>query len=386
MVTRQLGIVTSINENINNGISYEHIEAKSVLYIRSVQALMGLFNRKTKESTTAGNKKDLIPCDRAFVTPPEKYGKGKPPQKLESGTLESYKTILRHFRDENLQLPINTSSKKCVSLIPEEKFWLTRECMLRFLKGNKGNVQVTIQKLEETLTWRREVGLTIVSKDVKPLDADLVAPENETGKQVILGFDQERRPIFYMKNGRQNTESSFRQVQQLVYMMEAATTFCPQGVDSLTVLIDFKHYKEPGIISDKMPPLSISKLSLNVMQNFYPERLGRCILINIPWFAWAFLKMMYPFLDPETRQKAIFDEPFDKYIEPTQLEALYDGKLDFHYKHDIYWPDLTEKVKALREKQFARFLKFGGLVGLSEFDLKGEGDEPIYSLDSEDTL
>lgn len=347
---------------------------------------MGLFNRKTKESAASDNKKELIPCDRAFVNPPEKYGKGKPPQKLYGSTCESYKSILNHFEDEGLKLPINTSSKKCLPLIPDEKFWLTRECMLRFLKGNKGNAQVTIQKLEETLVWRREVGLTIVSKDVKPLDADLVAPENETGKQVILGFDQERRPIFYMKNGRQNTESSFRQVQQLIYMMEAATTFCPQGVDSLAVLIDFKHYKEPGIISDKMPPLSISKLSLNVMQNYYPERLGKGILINIPWFAWAFLKMMYPFLDPETRQKAIFDEPFDDYVEPTQLDALYNGRLDFHYKHEIYWPDLTEKVKSLRERQFARFLKFGGVVGLSEFDLKGNDEGLVCPPNSEGIL
>ena len=347
---------------------------------------MGLFNKKSKHTANTANKRNLIPCDRAFVTPPEKYGHGKPPKKLQGSTWEAYRTILRHFQNEHLQIPINTSSKKILPLVTEEKFWLTRECMLRYLKGNKGNVQITIQKLEETLVWRREVGLTVVSKDTKPLDADLVAPENETGKEVILGFDQERRPLLYMKNGRQNTEASFRQVQQLIYIMEAATTFCPQGVDSLTVLIDFKHYKEPCIISDKMPSMSISKLSLNVLQNHYPERLGKGILVNIPWFAWAFLKMMYPFLDPETRQKAIFDEPFEKYIEPSQLDALYNGELEFHYKHEVYWPDLTAKVKKLKESQYSKFLKFGGIVGISEFDLKGNHDEMICLPESQGAI
>lgn len=336
---------------------------------------MGLFNKKSKEQANAPDKRNLIPCDHVFVTPPEKYGHSQPPKKLQASNWEGYKTILQYFQNEDLQIPVSTSSKKLSPLIPEEKFWLTRECMLRYFKGNKGNIQVTIQKIKESLVWRREVGLTIVSENVRRLDADLVAPENETGKEVILGFDQEGRPLLYMKNGRQNTEASFRQIQQLIYMMEAATIFCPQGVDSLTVLIDFKHYKEPGIISDKMPPMAISKLSLNVMQNHYPERLGRSILINIPWFAWAFLKMLYPFLDPETREKAIFDEPFEKYIDPSQLDALYNGKLDFHYKHELYWPDLTEKVKALRESLYSRFLKFGGVVGLSEYDLKGDRDE-----------
>lgn len=347
---------------------------------------MGLFTRKSKDTTDTSKKRKLIPCDRVFLRPPEEYAHGKPPKKLEGSTWEGYKTILRHFQNENLQIPMNTGTKKLLPLVPEEKYWLTRECMLRYLKGYRGDVQVSIQMLEETLVWRREVGLTIVSKDTKPLDADLVAPENETGKEVILGFDQEGRPLLYMKNGRQNTEASFRQLQQLIYIMEAATTFCPQGVDSLTVLIDFKHYKEPGIISDKMPPLSLSKLALNVMQNYYPERLGRGLLINIPWFAWAFLKMMYPFLDPETKQKAIFDEPFENYIDPSQLDALYNGELDFHYNHEVYWPDLTAKVKKLRDSQYSRFLKFGATVGISEFDLKGDQDEAICPPESQGVI
>lgn len=135
-----------------------------------------------------------------------------------------------------------------------------------------------------------------------------------------------------------------------------------------------------------MPPMSISKLSLNVLQNHYPERLGKGILVNIPWFAWAFLKMMYPFLDPETRQKAIFDEPFEKYIEPSQLDALYNGELEFHYKHEVYWPDLTAKVKKLKESQYSKFLKFGGIVGISEFDLKGNHDEMICLPESQGAI
>lgn len=185
-----------------------------------------------------------------------------------------------------------------------------------------------------------------------------------------------------MKNGRQNTEATFKQVQHLVYMMESAVTFTPQGVETITVLIDFKQYKGPGIVTDKMPPLSISKLCLNVMQNHYPERLGKCVFVNIPWFAWAFLKMMHPFLDPNTRQKAIFDEPFENHIDLSQLEALYNGKLDFNYDHEVYWPDLTEKLQMLKEKSYQRFLKFGGHVGLSEFDLKGDHEEIMFPVDS----
>lgn len=114
-----------------------------------------------------------------------------------------------------------------------EKFWLSRECFLRYLRANKWNTANAIKGLTKTLVWRREIGLTHGKEDKDPLTADKVAVENETGKQVILGFDNAKRPLYYMKNGRQNTESSFRQVQELVYMMETATTVAPQGVEKI---------------------------------------------------------------------------------------------------------------------------------------------------------
>ena len=359
------------------------IKAQKLGEIRLIDLLsMGLFAKKQKDSTPPIEKKDLIYCDKIFTEPPKNYGKPKPLSKITEEQFEKYTAVLTHFQDKSLQLPVNTSTHdEKRPLNAEEKRWLTRECLLRYLRATKWDVNKAIEGLTATLTWRREVGLSSGGVNAKPLTQDVTSVENETGKQIVLGFDINRRPLFYLKNGRQNTEPSFRQVQHLIFMMESAVTIAPQGVETITVLIDFKNYKEPGINSDKMPPLSISKLCMNVMQNHYPERLGKCVLVNIPWFAWAFLKMMHPFLDPRTREKAIFDEPFENHIEPSQLEAIYNGKLDFKYKHDVYWPDFCNKVDEIKTTEFNRFLKFGGVVGLSEFDLKGKHDDITYPVD-----
>lgn len=346
---------------------------------------MGLFSKRVKEQSPPVNKKDLIPCDKAFVGPPKHYGKPQLPPKVTKEHFQLYKSMLEYFQDDKLQLPIDTTHTETLKpLTSRERCWLSRECLLRYLRASKWDLDAAIKSLKSTLVWRREVGLSLIDGiTAQPLTSNLVSVENETGKQNILGFDINRRPLLYMKNGRQNTEPSFRQVQHLIYMMESVTTFTPQGVENITVLIDFKHYKEPGIITDKMPPLSIAKLCLNVMQNHYPERLGKCVLVNIPWFAWAFLKMMHPFLDPNTRQKTIFDEPFENHIDAAQLQSLYNGKLDFSYNHEVYWADLSEKVESLKKYSYERFLKFGGLVGLSEFDLKGDHQDLLYPVDYE---
>lgn len=369
---------------------------------------MGFFSRKKDDSAntsstsslssknkssssvnlTEQKARDLIPCETMPREPPASYPK---PDHLDPITQEQftmYKQMLAHFQDPELKLPLNTNDfdngtttgGEYKPLSSWEKFWLTRECLLRYLRATKWNVDNAIKNCTSTLCWRREVGMTHDPDQQDKLTADKVAVENETGKEIILGFDKARRPLYYMKNGRQNTEPSFRQVQHMIFTMEEAVTMCPQGVEKVTVLVDFKLYKEPGIISDKAPPISIARACLNVLQNHYPERLAKCILINAPWYISAFLKMMYPFLDPATKEKAIFDEPFERHIEPEQLESLYNGRLDFNYKHDVYWPDMVETCHDVRKKQYQRWLQFGGKIGLSEFDIKGSHDELKYPV------
>lgn len=341
---------------------------------------MGLFSRK--RDAPERKRGDLIPCDKMIPSPPDR-SQPKPPAPLKPDQEKMYRQVLAHFQNPALQIPVDTSDNAATKPLRSwEKFWLTRECILRYLRAMKWDVNNAIRHLTKTLCWRREVGITHGEED-NHLTGETVAVENETGKELLLGFDQSRRPLFYLKNGRQNTESSFRQVQHLIFMMESAVSLTPQGVENIDVLVDFKGYKEPGIVNDKAPPISISKMCLNVMQDHYPERLARCVLINIPWFIWAFVKIMYPFLDPNTKEKVLIDEPFEKLaIDADQLEANYNGRLDFHYKHDVYWPDMIEKLDSLRATQYERFLKLGGVVGLSEWDIKGTHENPLFPVGS----
>ncbi|KAH9329181.1 hypothetical protein KI387_001289, partial [Taxus chinensis] len=67
--------------------------------------------------------------------------------------------------------------------------------------------------------------------------------------------------------------------------------------------------------------------------NFYPERLGKVLMIHVPYLFWAVWKMVYPFIDKVTKKKIIFVE--DKHlmktllndIDESQLPEIYGGKL-----------------------------------------------------------
>ncbi|KAL3233870.1 Phosphatidylinositol transfer protein PDR16 [Nakaseomyces bracarensis] len=268
-------------------------------------------------------------------------------------------------------------------LIEEEKAWLTRDCILRYLRATKWNVKEAIDRLLGSLAWRREFGISHLGEEHgDEITSDLVAVENESGKQVVLGYENNARPILYLKPGRQNTKTSHRQVQHLVYMLERVIDFMPEGQESLALLIDFKEYSDVPKVSgnSKIPPVGVGKEVLHILQTHYPERLGKALLTNIPWLAWTFLKLIHPFIDPMTREKLVFDEPFTKYVPMDELDATYGGYLDFKYKHDTYWPALVADAKEKREHYMKRFQKFGGKIGLSECDLRGTHEEPLFPV------
>ena len=64
---------------------------------------------------------------------------------------------------------------------------------------------------------------------------------------------------------------------------------------------------------------------LNIMQSYYPERLGQVFLIHVPYMFMAAWKMVYPFIDERTRKKIVFVA--DKDLETTLRDAIDDSQL-----------------------------------------------------------
>lgn len=209
------------------------------------------------------------------------------------------------------------------------------------------------------------------ASDSVVVTSELCSPENVTGKEVILGFDNDARPCLYLKPGRQNTKPSTRQVQHLVFMLERVIDYMPSGQDSLALLIDFKDH---GATGGKIPPVGVGRQVLHILQTHYPERLGKALLTNIPWYAWTFLKLIHPFIDPLTREKLVFDEPFPEYVPGDMLDKDFGGDVNFEYDHEKYWDEMVKMAETKRNRYFERFREFGGKVGLSEVDLRGEGE------------
>lgn len=325
----------------------------------------------TKNGEISGKK--LIKCNTPFDKPVNPV---KPPVfDLTEEQQEKYASLKAHFAEYiTKEIPINADKNSTKhAIMPEEKAWLTKECFLRYLRATKWNLPQAIKRIEETMIWRRSFGLVKIPGHIEEsalISASTVEHENESGKNLILGYDNDNRPCLYLRNGYQNTAPSIKQVQHLVFMLERVIQFMPPGQDSLALLIDFKAAPAELKLSASFPSLSISKQVLHILQNHYPERLGRGLFTNIPWIGHAFFKVVGPFIDPYTRSKTIYDQPFENFVPQQQLDKEFNGLLDFQYEHDVYWPEMNKMAQAKYDLYISNFEKLGGEIGLSEYDLR----------------
>ncbi|KAL4247612.1 CRAL-TRIO lipid binding domain superfamily protein [Abortiporus biennis] len=279
-----------------------------------------------------------------------------PSKELTEHQQELLDKVFAHFTKDDYAI----SEVEDGELEDEEKYWLSYECMQRFLRAVKwSSAEAAIKRIEGTLRWRREFGLYNL---VTPA---YVEPEGVTGKQVIFGFDVDARPALYLVPSRQNTEESERQIHFVIFALERVVDLMGPGVETLTLMINFAD-------RGKNPSIGTSRKVLDILQTHYPEHLGRAVIINLPFLINAFFKVITPFVDPVTRPKMKFNPKIveEGLFTPDQLWKEFGGECDFKYEHDKYWPAFVEMCESKRSAQLKKWKELGGTVGLKDWDVR----------------
>jgi len=321
------------------------------------------------QSTVAGAERDgepqqpwTAPTDGPLKTPvpvPAPTAKPQKPAPLNAEQETKYATVLAQVSQWQT-LPATTAKNAPQAPVTDhERMWLTRECLLRYLRATKWKTPDALRRLQSTLSWRREYGADTFTYDY-------ISPENETGKQVILGYDNDARPCLYLSPGKQNTKNSDRQIHHLCFMLDRVIDMTPPGQETTALLIDFR-----GAASGNVPSYGQAKAVLNILQNHNPERLGRALITQMPWYVSTFFKLISGLIDPVTREKMKFNEDLRAWVPPSQLWKAHGGDLDFEYDHAAYWRALQAETDARREKYRLRWERAGKRIGEFEDYLKG---------------
>lgn len=105
----------------------------------------------------------------------------------------------------------------------------------------------------------------------------------------------------------------------------------PDG--KMTWLLDYVGYTRSN-----QPPWKVSLSTLSIVQNHYPERLGRAVNFKPPLLFEIFWKAIRPFVDPVTKEKLVFlsskmnsddySAEMEKYFNLDHIDECMGGTLD----------------------------------------------------------
>lgn len=107
------------------------------------------------------------------------------------------------------------------------------------------------------------------------------------------------------------------------------------GVTKIALIVDYH-----GATASSNPPTDIIKQIIKILGDHYCERLGRAIVMNVPWYLNAFFSLVKPLLDQRTRDKIKFNPEMTDLMPRQQLGNEFGGEHNYQYDPRVYLPAL----------------------------------------------
>jgi len=203
--------------------------------------------------------------------------------------------------------------------------------ILRFLRARKFDVDQSYDMLYNMLKFRLEfqkIGVDI-------LNPAMCDNELRTGKSYYHGHDKEGRPICYIRARLHDpsTTDVMENQRYTVLMMEYGKSLLRPPGETVTIVFDMNKTTLKNI------DIKSVQFMVNTLTNYYPESLGKVLILHATWIVNGAWKIIRPWLDPVTAAKVLFlnkPEELTNYIPIENLPSEYGGKDPFEYNYTAY--------------------------------------------------
>ncbi|KAJ4720336.1 random slug protein 5 [Melia azedarach] len=193
----------------------------------------------------------------------------------------------------------------------------------RFLRARDLDIEKASSMLLKYLSWRRAF---VPNGSISPSE---IASQLTHKKLCMQGFDKKGRPIVVGFGGRHKpsdgTLDDFKRF--VVYSLDKICARIPKGQEKFVCIGDLEGWGYSS--SDVRGYLAC----LSILQDCFPERLGKLYIVHSPYIFMTVWKAVYPFIDNNTKKKIVFVEnkklrsTLLEEIDESQLPDIYGGKL-----------------------------------------------------------
>ncbi|KNC87125.1 hypothetical protein SARC_00748, partial [Sphaeroforma arctica JP610] len=247
------------------------------------------------------------------------------PQELE--TIKMAQSV-NHLRAHKLVVPHITPATR-------------NDDLARFVRARDFSVANAAQMYSTYATWAKQFG----PHDIPP---HTLTKELSEGMIFFHREDKQGRPLMILNITKMpqtlpDEATELRYIRLVILMVETACRATPPEMATFSLLIDFKGFT---MASNDM---KLTKTIFKLLSDYYPERLGACLLVDTPWMFNAVWYAIKAFLSPRTAAKIKFVKRSDlpKYVQPHNLPRSLGGQVPFVYNStDSPLGELTPQHKA----------------------------------------
>ena len=200
----------------------------------------------------------------------------------------------------------------------------------RYVAACKGDRKHALQRLRATAEWRREHNVdTILDSPIphfKLLKASYVhavVGRTRSGMPVVVeGMGAFRSTMAILRKKGLVPSKQEEVIHQFVFVIEWITrvldaTSFPKG--KFVRIYDMKGIGFSDIADSEA--VHLGKQMMDVLEQFYPERMAKAYVVNVPGFFGAVWRVIKPMLDPNTAKKINVITKF-KHIVPALQEEM----------------------------------------------------------------
>jgi hypothetical protein len=202
--------------------------------------------------------------------------------------------------------------------------------ILRFLRARKFDVDQSYDMLYNMLKFRLE----FQQIGVDTLNPMMCENELKTGKSYYHNYDKEGRPVCYIRARLHDPSQTDTMENQryTVLMMEYGKSLLRPPGETVTIVFDMNKTTLKNI------DIKSVQFMVTTLTNYYPESLGKVLILYATWIVNGAWKIVRPWLDPVTAAKVLFIKPEEltNYIDAENLPVEYGGKDPFEYNYTAY--------------------------------------------------
>ena len=185
----------------------------------------------------------------------------------------------------------------------------------RFLRARDLDVEKASAMFLKYLKWRHEF---VPNGSVSVSDVPIELAQD---KVFMQGRDKIGRPILIVFGRRhfQNKDGLDEFKRFVVYVLDKVCASMPPGQEKFVGIAELKGWAYSN--SHVRGYLS----ALSILQDYYPERLGKLFIVNAPYIFMKVWKIIYPFIDNKTKKKIVFVEK--NKVKSTLLEEMDESQV-----------------------------------------------------------